>query len=85
MLSTRGHKEGKRGGITANGHVAQWKKEGAIVEVWDKGDRCLMLEDGRVLRQGFYGKSYCWIDEEAKVLYTGIFDACMEMYGRHIF
>lgn len=83
MLSLRNLKEGKRGGITANGAVAQWKKRGEIIEVYENNRRNLMLADGRVLSEVFIGiASTAWADHENGVLYRCIYDAALEIYGQ---
>lgn len=82
MLSLRDLKEGKRGGVTANGAVAQWKKRGDIVQVYENNRRNLMLADGRVLSEVFTGRaSTAWADYENGVLYRCIYDGALEIYG----
>ena len=86
-LSMRGLKEGKRGGITANGAVSQWKKMGLIVQVNDPQNphtRTLMLDDGRVIREEWFGRGTKWVDSECGLAYDCIYDACMEERARRI-
>lgn len=83
MLSLRNLKEGKRGGITANGAVAQWKKRGDIIEVYENNRRNLMLADGRVLSEVFVGRaSTAWADFENGVIYRSVYDGAREEHGQ---
>lgn len=80
-------KKGANNMGTAQGIIAEMRKEGQFIEIYEGYTRYIMCEDGRVLRQGMVRNirsKYVWIDDENKTYYTGLANALEGIYGREL-